>query len=55
MRLAVVLLIGAAGLIQPQEISHATSPRVIHKVEPEYTKEALAAKIEGVVILSFKG
>jgi protein TonB len=53
MRLAVVLLIAAVGLIQPQEISHTTSPKVIHKVEPEYTKEALAAKIEGVVNLLF--
>jgi periplasmic protein TonB len=52
MRLAVVALIAAAGLIRPQEISHTTPPRVIHRTEPEYTKEALDAKIEGDVILS---
>ena len=50
MRLAVVVLIAAAGLIQPQEISHTTPPRVIHTVRPEYTKEALDAKLQGTVI-----
>jgi len=53
MRLAVLVLTAAVGLLQPQELSHTTSPKVIHKVEPEYTKEALDAKIEGEVILSF--
>jgi len=36
----------------PQELSHTTEPIVISKTEPQYTKEALAAKIEGDVILS---
>jgi protein TonB len=52
MRPAVLILIAAAGLITPQEISHTTSPKVIHSVEPAYTKEALDAKLEGDVILS---
>jgi TonB family protein len=52
MRLTVVVLIAAAGLIQPQEVSHTTPPRVIHTVRPEYTKEALDAKLQGTVVLS---
>jgi protein TonB len=51
MRLAVLLLIAVSSL-HPQELSHTTEPRVAHRVEPEYTKEARDAKIEGVVILS---
>jgi protein TonB len=51
MRLVVLYLIAGISLYS-QEISHTTSPRVIHKVEPEYTKEALDAKIEGTVVLS---
>jgi periplasmic protein TonB len=51
MRLAVLCLITAISLYS-QEISHTTDLRVIHKVEPEYTKEALDAKIEGTAILS---
>jgi periplasmic protein TonB len=52
MKLAALLLIAGAGLVHPQEILHSTTPRLIHKVEPEYTKEALDAKLEGVVGLS---
>lgn len=51
MRLAVLLLIAAACLY-PQELSHATSPRTAHKVDPEYTKQALDAKVEGDIVLS---
>jgi protein TonB len=51
MRLAALFLI-AVSFLHPQEISHTTEPRVAHRVEPEYTKEARDAKIEGVVILS---
>jgi periplasmic protein TonB len=29
-----------------------TAPRVVHKVDPQYTEEARAAKIEGTVLLS---
>jgi len=52
MKLAALLLIAGVGLVQPQEISHRTDPRLLHKVEPEYTKEALDAKLEGRVELS---
>jgi len=51
MRLAVPGLIAAISLYS-QEISHTTDLRVVYKVEPGYTKEALDAKIEGIVILS---
>ena len=52
MKLAVLLLITTAGLLHPQEVSHTTEPKVIHTVPPEYTREALDAKLQGVVILS---
>src|ERR1700727_1261471 len=52
MKLAVLLLIATVGLLHPQEISHTTEPKVIHTVPPEYTKEALEAKLQGVVVLS---
>lgn len=54
MKLAVLILFAAVGSLQPQEISNriSTPPRVSHKVEPEYTKEALDAKLQGTVILS---
>jgi TonB family protein len=51
MKLAMLLLIGAVSL-RPQEISHTTEPTIIHRVEPQYTKEALDAKLEGQVRLS---
>ena len=47
-----ILLLTAVVTLRPQEISHTTEPRPIHTVRPQYTKEALAAKIEGDVILS---
>jgi protein TonB len=46
------LLLTAIASVHPQELSHTTEPTVIHKTEPQYTKEALDAKIEGNVILS---
>ncbi len=49
---AAVLLIAGAGLLQGQEITHTTPLRVIRTVEAEYTRAALDAKVEGVVILS---
>jgi TonB family protein len=52
MKLAAVLLIAGVGLLQAQEITHTTPLRVIRTVEAKYTKEALDAKLEGVVILS---
>ena len=52
MKSALLLLIGTAGLLWSQEISHSTAPRLIHKVEPEYTPATLNARIEGDVVLS---
>ena len=51
MKLA-ILLLTAVAILHPQEISHTTELKPIHTVPPQYTKEALAAKIEGDVILS---
>jgi periplasmic protein TonB len=51
MKLAILLLIAAVSL-RSQEIAHNTAPRLTHKAEPQYTKEASAAKIEGDVSLS---
>jgi protein TonB len=51
MKLAVLVLIVAVSL-QPQEILSQTPPKVTHSAKPEYTREALDAKLEGVVILS---
>jgi protein TonB len=50
MKLAILLLIAVVSL-RSQEISHTTPPKLIHKVEPQYTKEALDAKLEGTVAL----
>lgn len=50
MKLAILLLIAVVPL-PSQEISHTTPPKLIHKVEPEYTKEALDAKLQGTVVL----
>ncbi len=52
MRPAVLILIATASSLLPQEISHTTEPRVIHTVQPEYTKEALDAKLQGTVLLT---
>ncbi len=49
---SLVLLLLAAVTLLPQEISHYTGPKVIHKADPEYTPEALEAKLTGEVILS---
>jgi TonB family protein len=50
MRLAILLVIAVVSL-RSQEISHNTQPRLIHKVDPQYTKEALDAKLQGTVAL----
>lgn len=52
MKFAALCLIAAAVVLQPQEISQTTPPRVIRKVQPEYTKESRKAKLEGTVVLS---
>jgi protein TonB len=51
MKFAILPLIAVVSL-QAQELSHTTYPVVLHKAEPQYTKEAIDAKIEGDVILS---
>jgi len=51
MKFAILLLVAVVSL-RSQEISHTTEPRLIHKVELQYTKEALEAKLEGDVTLS---
>jgi TonB family protein len=50
---AAVFLLVTASAVLPQEISHGTGAKLIHKADPEYTKEALDAKVQGVVVLSF--
>jgi TonB family protein len=50
---AVLLLLVVFGLSPAQEISHTIPPKVIQRAEPGYTKEALEAKLQGNVILSF--
>ena len=45
-----ILLIAVVSL--RQEIRHISELRLIHKAEPQYTKEARAAKIQGEVFLS---
>jgi protein TonB len=49
---SILLLLVAAFALLPQEISHNSPPMVIHKADPEYTPEALEAKLAGTVILS---
>lgn len=51
-KIAVLLLATIVRLLPAQETSHSTLPRLIHKVEPEYTQAALNAKVEGTVIIS---
>jgi periplasmic protein TonB len=53
MKLAILFLLISVGAILPQEISHRTGAKLIHKTDPQYTKEALDAKVQGVVVLSF--
>ncbi len=47
-----MLLLLAALTLLPQETPYFSGPRVIHKADPEYTPEALEAKLVGSVILS---
>jgi periplasmic protein TonB len=49
---SIVLLLLTAVTLLPQEISHYTGPRVIQKADPEYTPEALEARLVGAVTLS---
>jgi protein TonB len=47
-----LLLLAAAATATPQELLNA-APSVIRKVEPEYTRQAIEAKVEGSVMLAF--
>ena len=54
--LAVAIAVAASlGVLQAQEVykigNGVSAPVPIHQVKPEYTPEALAARIEGVVAL----
>lgn len=52
MRFAPFLLMVAAITSQAQEIAPSTPPALIYKVDPVYTSEAVAAKLQGTVVLS---
>jgi TonB family protein len=60
MRLAFLLLVAAVVMLQPQTqtapspnaAGRAAGPTVVRKVDPEYTKEAIEAKLEGTVLLA---
>jgi hypothetical protein len=56
MRLAFLLLLAAAVTLQPQTQTASspkgTQPRIVWKVDPEYTKEAIEAKLQGLVLLA---
>ena len=54
MKLALLLLVAAVATLQPQTFPspNTTRPAVTHRVEPEYTKEASDAKLQGTVILA---
>jgi protein TonB len=54
MKLAFLLLIATVAALQPQTFPspNTTRPAVTHRVEPEYSKEARDAKLEGTVILA---
>jgi protein TonB len=56
---ALMLLVAGLGVCQQSEEKKVysvgagvTAPRVLAKVDPEYTQEASAAKIQGTVLLS---
>jgi TonB family protein len=54
MRLAFVFLAVAVAIAQAQTFPspNTTPPVVIYKVDPRYTKEAIEAKLQGVVTIS---
>jgi TonB family protein len=54
MRLASLLLVAAVATLRPQtaDAARVTPPGVIQKADPEYTKEAIEAKLEGFVVLA---
>lgn len=54
MRLAFLLLTAAVAILQPQTFPspNTSPPKVVGKVDPEYTKEARDSKLQGTVILA---
>jgi periplasmic protein TonB len=50
MKTAVFLMVFAAGFLPAQGLSQP--PRVVQRTMPEYTQEALKAKVEGDVVLT---
>jgi outer membrane biosynthesis protein TonB len=48
----VLLLLLIACSLQSEQVFLRTVPRVINRTEPEYTSEALDARIQGTAILS---
>jgi protein TonB len=51
MRVSLLLLALSVSVVQSQTAS-SFAPRLIHKTDPAYTKQALDAKLEGSVTLS---
>jgi protein TonB len=49
-KFAILLLVAASAVLQAQEAT-SRPPTVIHKTDRAYTDEALAARIQGTVIL----
>lgn len=52
MRLFFLVLIAVACTLPAQEILHTSPLKVIHRVDLEYTDDALNAKLQGTVVLS---
>jgi hypothetical protein len=46
-----LLVVLVCAVVSAQQISHYTPPKVIHKVEPEYTPQARPAKLSGTVLV----
>ena len=51
MKLAILLLTAITSLHSQGDLSHTSGPIIIHKTQPQYTKKARDAKIEGAVRL----
>ncbi len=50
--LATPLLLAAMAAAQTFPSPNTLPPKVVHRVEPKYTREALEAKLRGTVLLS---
>ena len=47
----VLLLIACLTLYADKPVPHTKAPRIVKRVEPQYTEEARAARIEGTVLV----